>query len=47
MARFNNYYLIPNLIPQTLNISLYAATVQDKNAVIVVKLDIEAENAKS
>ena len=47
MAKFNNCCLIPNLMPWILNISLYAATVQDKDAVIVIELDIEAENAKS
>ena len=34
-------------MPQTLNILLYATTVQDKDIVIVVELDIEAENTKS
>ena len=47
MARFSSYYLIPNLIPQTPNISLRTATIQDKDAVTAVKLDMEAENAKS
>ena len=47
MAKFSSCYLIPNLMPQTLNILLYTATVQDKDAVIVVELDMEAENAKS
>ena len=47
MARFSSYHLIPNLMPQTLNISLYTATIQDKDIVIAVKSDIEAENAKS
>ena len=46
MARFGSYCLIPNLIPQTLNISLHTATIQDKDVVIVIKLDIKAENAK-
>ena len=47
MARFGSHYLIPNLMPQTLNILLYTATVQNKDAVTAVKLDIKAENAKS
>ena len=47
MARFNSYCLIPNLMPQTLNISLHTATVQDKDIVIAVESDIETENAKS
>ena len=47
MARFSNCCLIPNLMPQILNMSLHAATVQDKDAVIVIELDIEVENAKS
>ena len=34
-------------MPQTLNILLYTATAQDKNAVMVVELDAEAENTKS
>ena len=34
-------------MPWILNILLYAATVQDKDAVIVVELDIEVENIKS
>jgi len=46
MARFNNRHLIPNLIPQTLNILLYAITVQNKNIIIVIKLETEAENTK-
>ena len=46
MARFSNCFLIPNLMLQTLNILLYAATVQDKDVVIVVKLNIEVENTK-
>ena len=47
MARFSNYYLILNPIPQTPNMSLHAVTVQDKNAVIVIGLDTEVENTKS
>jgi len=47
MARFSNRRLTPNFIPWTLNTSLRAATVQDEDAVIVVGLEIEAENAKS
>ena len=47
MARFSNYYLIPNLMPWILNILLHAVTVQDEDAVIVVELDIKAENTKS
>ena len=47
MAKFSNCRLIPNLIPQTPNILLYTTTVQDKDAAIVVKLNMEAENAKS
>ena len=46
MARFSSYYLIPNLMPQTLNILLHTATVQDEDAVTAVELDIEVENAK-
>jgi len=34
-------------MPRTLNMSLRAATAQDKDAVMVVELDVEAENAKS
>ena len=34
-------------MPWTLNTSLYTATTQDKDAVMVVELDVEAENAKS
>ena len=34
-------------MPWILNISLYTATIQDKDAVIAVELDIETENAKS
>ena len=47
MARFGSYCLIPNLMPWILNILLYAATMQDKDIVIVVELDMEVENAKS
>ena len=47
MAKFSNCCLIPNLMPWTLNILLHTATIQDKDAVIVVKLDIEVENTKS
>ena len=47
MAKFSNYCLIPNPIPQTLNMSLHAAIIQDKDAAIVVELNMEAENAKS
>ena len=47
MARFGNRRLIPNFIPQTPNTSLCTATVQDEDAVTVVGLEIEAENAKS
>ena len=47
MARFSNYCLISNLISWILNTLLYAATVQDKDAVTTVELDIEVENAKS
>ena len=47
MVRFSNYYLILNLMPWILNTSLYAITVQDKDAVIVIELDIEVENTKS
>ena len=39
MARFSNYCLIPNFIPQTLNMSLRTITIQDKDAAA------EAENA--
>ena len=34
-------------MPWILNTSLYAITVQDKDAVIVIELDIEVENTKS
>ena len=34
-------------MPQTLNILLHAATVQDEDIVTVIKSDIKAENAKS
>ena len=47
MARFSNCRLIPNLMPYTPNISLYTATVQDKDAVIIIKSNIKAENTKS
>jgi len=46
MARFSSRCLIPNLVPQTLNILLYATTIQDKDIVIAVELDTETENAK-
>ena len=46
MARFSNYYLIPNLMPWILNILLHTAIIQNKDAAIVIELDIEAENAK-
>ena len=47
MARFSNCCLIPNPMPRTPNTLLYAATVQDEDVAIVIKLDIEVENAKS
>ena len=47
MAKFSNYCLIPNLMPWIPNTLLYTATVQDKNTVIVVKLNTEVENTKS
>ena len=47
MARFSSRRLILNLMPQILNILLRTATVQDKDAVTAVELDMEAENAKS
>jgi hypothetical protein len=47
MARFGRYCLIPNLIPQILNISLHTATIQDKDVVIAVESDIKVENTKS
>ena len=47
MARFGSYYLIPNLMPQILNILLHTATVQDKDTVTAVELDMEVENTKS
>jgi hypothetical protein len=47
MARFGSSCLIPNLMPQILNISLRTVTVQNKDAVIAVKLDMEVENTKS
>ena len=34
-------------MPWIPNTSLYAATVQDKDVVIVVELDIKVKNAKS
>ena len=34
-------------MPHILNILLYTVTVQDKDAVIAVELDIEVKNAKS
>ena len=34
-------------MPWILNTSLHAATVQDKDAVIVIELDMEVKNAKS
>ena len=34
-------------MPWILNISLYTATVQDEDVVIVIELDIEVKNAKS
>ena len=34
-------------MPQILNILLYTATVQDKDVVTVVELDMEVENTKS
>ena len=43
MARFSNCYLIPNLMPWTPNTLLYTITVQDKDAVIVVELDIKVK----
>ena len=46
MAKFSNYCLIPNLMPQTPNISLYAATIQDKDAAIVIESNIKAKNTK-
>ena len=47
MARFSSYCLIPNLIPQIPNISLYTATIQDKDAVTAVELNIKVKNTKS
>ena len=47
MARFGSCRLIFNLTPWIPNMSLYAITVQDEDAVIVVELDMEMENAKS
>ena len=47
MARFNSCCLIPNLMPQTPNISLRTVTIQDEDAVIAVESDTEVENAKS
>ena len=44
MARFGSCCLIPNLMPQILNTLLYTATVQNKDAVIAVELDMEVEN---
>ena len=34
-------------MPWILNILLYTATIQDKDTVIVVELNIEVENTKS
>ena len=47
MARFNNYCLILNLMPQILNILLRITTIQNKDVVTAVKSDIKAENTKS
>ena len=47
MAKFSNYCLIPNLMPRILNTLLYIATVQDKDAVTVIKSDIKVKNTKS
>ena len=47
MAKFSNYCLIPNPMPQTPNILLYAATIQDKDTATVIKLNIKVENTKS
>ena len=47
MARFSNCCLTPNLMPWILNILLYTAIIQDKDAATVVELDIEVENTKS
>ena len=47
MAKFGSYCLIPNLMPQTPNISLHTTTVQDEDAVTAVELDIKIKNAKS
>jgi len=46
MAKFGNHYLILNLIPQILNMLLYAAIIQNKDVVIIVELEMEVENAK-
>ena len=34
-------------MPQTLNISLYTATIQNKDIATVVELNIEVKNTKS
>ena len=34
-------------MPGILNTSLYTATVQDEDVIIVIELDMEVENAKS
>ena len=47
MARFSSYCLIPNLMPQTLNILLHTATIQDEDVVTAIELDMEVKNAKS
>ena len=47
MAKFSNCCLIPNLMPWILNMLLYTVIIQDKDAAIVVELDMEVENAKS
>ena len=46
MVRFSNYYLIPNPMLWILNMLLYTAIIQNKDAAIVVELDIEVENTK-
>jgi hypothetical protein len=47
MARFSNCRLIPNFIFWTLNTLLYTTTIQNKDAAMVVKLEMEVGNAKS
>ena len=47
IAKFGSCCLTPNLTPWTPNMSLYAATIQDKDAATAVKSNTETENTKS